>query len=338
MTLLQILELVASALGDNTPSVQIPIFNHFCFEKGRVYAYNYTTAVVAPLKTFTEDAIAVSGAPLLGFLRTTSDHAPDISFKSGSVILSVANTRISLPYLPKSEFLFEEPLAEDFHAGGVLSRQAVEAFGVCLETVSKDKSQVAHRGICARGNDLFSCDGDVITKVRASTINDGFLTSAFCQAILKVWSAIKPTEGSIYLGKGWVKAVIDEYTIYGRLPSISNPMNHQKVIDDTIGRDPVTYAQAPEGLIDALTRARVLADVENSKTHVSVRKGQLSLLTETSRGAIHDRLTFDHPDAEAWISAAKWQQALKHATELALCDACCVFINGGTTILVSNLG
>lgn len=328
------LELVGRALADNN---RIPIFEHFCFTGSHVFANNDNLAIIAPCET--SHPFAIKGHTLLGLLRASQSE--DVTFKVGDqqeVQIKAGKSNFKLPYFPKEQFLFKEP-TEKWKVVVDIDPVMLGAIEACLQTASRDAdTQAAFVGVwLKRGGTLYSCDGDALSRfsiLPAKQVGDYMMPNAFCETVLRVGT----TGGKLTLNDGWARATLDEFVIYGRLIKNDDPLDHEKLIYDTL-KGVLVPTPIPEGLDHALERARVVADPESKPTQLSVQDGNLHLLTDTSLGIVRDVLPFQHPDVVALVSAGLMQRSVKLTTEMAIMTNCCVFRNNnGLWQLLSNFG
>jgi hypothetical protein len=167
------------------------------------------------------------------------------------------------------------------------------------------------------------------------------IPNEFWEAVTKIVHETEADGGELFISKEWAKAAINNgYTIYGRLLTIDNPVDHGKLIEDTLKSEP-QYFKISDELPAALSRARVLADQESAKTTLTVEKGRLKLLTDTHNGMVRDSLAIaDVPDVQADVSAELLHRIVTQCDAMAIMENCTVFRKSGTKLfqLVSNLG
>jgi DNA polymerase III sliding clamp (beta) subunit (PCNA family) len=334
--LLNKLELVGRALADNN---LIPVFQCFCFTGTHVYANNDSLAIKTPC--LTDHPFAVNGKTLLGLLRASQSE--EVTFKLGDeheVLVKAGKSNFKLPYHTEDEFLFKEP--EDQWDLIIKNPSLATGLAACLQTASRDAAtQPAFVGVWLKfGSTLYSCDGDALSRFELSSPPPGgsfaanyMMPNAFCESLLRI-------EGSaeLRLNPEWAKASLGEYEVFGRLIVNENPLDHEKLIEDTIKQTPV-FAPVPEGLVHALDRARVVGDPESKPTQLTVEIGKLRLVTDTPLGVVKDVLPLEHPDVTALAAAHLLQRSIAQCKEMAIMANCCVFRDGEILFqLVSNYG
>lgn len=342
--LLEKLELVGRALAtDNL----VPIFQCFAFSGKTVTAFNDQIAITAPCKT--KEAFAVNGKVLLGLLQNTNAKDVDFSIEDDLVITADDST-FKLPWFPKTDFLFIEPDTKKT-GKGTLSYELMDGISDCLMTAAKDAAQAAFCGVFLSHQGgtptLYSTDGDAITRI---TISNGgiqtpgtMLPNSFCEALTKLFSAVgKETGGSggsLELAEDWAVATLNTgYTVYGRLLELDNALDHEAEIKKTL-KGKITYVPVPDGLIAALSRARVLSDAESVPTHLTIKDSTLTLRTKNQMGVVTDQLPFEHRDVTANVSAELMQRCTGMGHEMAIFDNVCVFRQEEKLfILTSNMG
>lgn len=329
------LELVKLALSNNS---QIPIFQCFCFSSGTVSSYNDTIAIVGPTE-FEGDA-GIHGVTLLGLLSTSQAEELALKLERDTAHLTLGKTVSKLPFQPLENFIFTVPKMK-WASKVPFTVGLAKALGLCLETVSNDETQKALHGITVLGDKLYSCDGDSLTRVNLETgigKSRYLLSTQFCSAVLKLWNTLEMTKGELRFHDEWIMADFGDWTVYGRVLEIQKPIDFEKLINDNLPKRP-KMCSPPEGLSAALSRARVLADAESTKTIITVSKGKALLNTETHMGSITDGLSYNSgTDVVAHVNASHVQRALRLADQIAILENCVVFENSeGVFQLVSNM-
>jgi DNA polymerase III sliding clamp (beta) subunit (PCNA family) len=342
--LVQKLELVGSALANND---LVPIFQCFCFSGNEVCCYNDALGIVTPCETPTY--FAVNGPVLLGLL--TNSLAEDVEFSSdeGSIVIKAGRSTFKLPYHPKTDFLFEAPELGKEAVLLPIDEDLISGLNACLLTSSTDNAQPAFMGVClANGKKyktLYSTDGDAISrytlKSPATKAPNRVLPNSFCQALIKIMTETKATKGSILINEEWAVASLEtEFTIYGRLLQVDNPLDYEKEISQTKPLDG-ERSLIPKALDHALSRARVLADPESAKTILLVEGDRLKLLTETAMGVVRDSVQMPvQPPVKANVSSQLVQRCIGLCDQMRISDNCVEFwtVDNSLYILTSNMG
>ncbi len=155
--LVQKLELVGRALASHD---LIPIFKCFVFDGETVYAYDDAVAIVA--KCEMPGMFAVDGGTLLGLLKNTQSEEVNFSIAGQEVTIKGGRSVFKLPYQTKEQFLFERPTGGDLKLG--VTSAFMEGLEACLRTSSKDTAQTALIGVLMNNQNMYSCDGDALTK------------------------------------------------------------------------------------------------------------------------------------------------------------------------------
>ena len=332
--LVKTLELIKPALATNNV---VPIFQCYVFGMGTVEAYDDQIAICGPCDI--EEDFAIHGNTLLGLLSNSKAEEVSFSFKDDTATLTMGKSVSRLPYQPKENFIFNAPTL-DVRKGIPFTESLANALNLCLETVSKDTTQPALLGVTLCGSNLYSCNGDALTRVAIKQAVKGrvLLPTAFCEAVLKLWSSLEMTKGTLCFDSEWVFADFGDWHVYGRVLEIPDPIDFDNEVKKTV-KGKVPLLAVPSGFGDALRRARVLAEPESQRTVVTVEKGRLRLLTETHMGEVKDELPLKgHPDVVAHVNAAHIQQAISHCEQFAILDNCTVFEAPDVFMLVSNMG
>lgn len=341
--LVKTLELIKPALATTN---MVPIFQCFIFNGDTVAAYDDQIAIVGP--SGVGMVCGIHGNTLLGLLCSSS--ASDVSFqlKNEVVTLGFMNTEAlkttsKLPFQPEENFIFKEPdMTEKWLFSLLFTESLFDAFKMCLETVSVDATQAALLGITLQGDKMYSCNGDALTRIQLRGSvgkNRVLLSSSFCSAVVKLWSTLAVTKGVLQFSDGWVWASFGDWSVYGRILEIQDPIDFEALIKRNLKQKTPTQ-ELPDGFAEALARARVLADPESQKTFASVEKGKLALHTETHMGEIRDVLLLEgHPDVDANVNASHLQRAIQYCDRIAFLDNCTLLEKLPDVLqIVSNMG
>ena len=327
--LLEKLELVGRALASDN---LVPMFQCFCFDTKQVCCFNDQIAITAPCKT--KEAFAVNGKVLLGLLQNCNAKSVDFSIED-DLVITADDSIFKLPWFPKTDFLFVEPETSDGE-DLTLNTDVIAGIEECLLTSAKDNAQAAFNGVWLTGDKLYSTDGDAISRyvLDAASSARGMLPSTFCDILTKV-----RTDGLLTLTADWAIADLNSgYTVCARLIQVDNPLDHEAEIKKTL-KGKITYQPVPDGLTNALSRARVLSDIESVPTQLTIENSVLTLLTRNQMGVVHDEIAFTHPDVQANVSAEMIQRCAGMGYEMAIMENCCVFKQGEKLfILTSNMG
>lgn len=346
--LVKLLELVQPALSDTD---LVPVFTHFMFCDGAVSASNDGLSIVAASKVVqTEGSVfAIKGSTLLGLLKNSAAEEVTLEeSKDHECVIKTGRSVFSLPYLTEDAFLFEAPGKERWLAKLRINEALISAIKTCLTTASKDHAAAAIMGVCFNLSEdelnLYSCDGDAITQCALSQFPyEGLgaftVPTTFCEALLKISGETKIVTGSLEINPDWVKAVIGDFTIYGRMTENKKPLDHANLIKKTL-TGKIQYVPLPDGFNEALARARVVADVESKPTTLIVEKGKLLLITETSMGVVRDELSIKgHSDVQATAHAELIQRSVGICDTIAIKENCTAYKLGDTVLqIVSNIG
>lgn len=341
------LELVRPALADQAV---VPIFLNYCFTGERVYAYNDQLGIVGPAET--NRAFAVHGKTLLNLLSNSKAREIELEFTEEEVLVKAGRSRMKLPWVNEEEFIFKEP--EEVEWPIVISgkRETLQMLEAVLKTVSDDTAFPTLMGVTLAANKdgvvtAYSCDGDAVSKyVMPKDVGKGPANTAltaptsFFRALQRIVKVTEAEEFEVTVSEEWAVAHIGDYSIYGRIILNSSPMDHEEMISKIL-RGKSGFFSIPQPLEQALSRARVLADAENTPTTLSFKEGKLRLSTETHNGAVRDVITVeaDIEEIEVSVSAAAIQNVLGSCTEMLILDQCTAYrCNEELLQVISNLG
>lgn len=329
------LELIKPALATNNT---IPIFQCFMFTEETVSGYNGEIAISGPCEVASE--CGIHGSTLLGLLSNSTAPEFELELAGSTATIKTGRTTSKLPFEPRESFIFETP-DQDYKSVLAITGSFIEGLKLARETVSNDTTQVALLGITIQDDEMYSCDGDTVTRVRLK-VGIGrhriLLSTAFCEAVLRLWSELDMVKGKLHFNDKMVMADFTEWQVFGTILGIPNPIDFDAEIKKTIKGWKGNLQAIPEGLDAALSRARVLSDPESQKTTVTVAKGRLGLLTETHMGEIRDDLPLKgHVDIKVNINAAHLQRALKVCNQIAFLENCAVLEAENVLLIVSNM-
>lgn len=342
--LVKLLELVNPAVSS---SGLVPVFGCFMFTKNAITAFN-GDALAIKAKFGNEKVFAVDGKTLLGLLQNSGAEEVSMTVEKQDVHVRSGKSNFKLPYFNKEDFLFEEP-REKWEASCDCTTELLKGIEVCLTTTCRDNAMPALMGLTfnCEGTDLttiYSCDGDAVTRFVTENGYEGegifTVPNSFCDALLKICNESEGVSGKIELSSNWVKATLNNgFTVYGRVIKTDNPLDHEKLITDTMtGKS--SFVDLPEGLSEALARARVLADPESKPTLLTVFNGKLDLLTKATLGEAHDELPLKkHDDVEAEVHASLVQRSIGICDQISIRENCVAYQSGAQILqVVSNVG
>ena len=339
--LVKTLELVRPAVSD---SDLVPIFTHYVFEGGEVYGYNDAIGIIA--KCDVGQTFAVQGKLLLDLLKSLS--AEEVTFTQGDndIKIKAGKSLLNLPWLPKEDFVFEvpdTPTSATIKAGEDL----VTGIETCLLTASTDQTAPAIMGVTfnfGKELTLYSCDGDAITRYRVDAKPKGsgvyMAPTPFCDAVVKVWKETGPSDFTISFNKDWAFAEFKNWNIniYGSMKEIDTPLDHAKLIKETMTgkQKPVPV---PLNMVEALGRARVIADLSSAVTEVTIDdSGCLKLLTQgTGTGECTDTLTIrGHDPVRCHVHASLIERCYRVCDHTTFQEAYSAHSTGGKILVICS--
>jgi DNA polymerase III sliding clamp (beta) subunit (PCNA family) len=350
--LIEVLEMLRPAIADKG---LVPIFTTYCFTGSELYAYNDDLGILTQWES--NQPFAVDGNTLLGLLKNSRAKEVEFVFNdentdAGSVLVKAGRSRFRLPFFTEEEFLFDSPAngaAWDIQID--VDAAFMEGLQFCMVTTSTDNTMPALMGVTLRkegkGLGLFSCDGDCISRYgfKGKPTDEQYtLPNDFCSAMVKIVAG-ELGGTKLMLNKEWAWVSFKQgedrtIEIFGRILSASDKIDHAELIKKTVKAEP-DYLGVPDGLDNALSRARVVADSESLPTVISFdAEGKLRLSTESkSLGIVKDMLPTDgHPEVKAAVSAALMQRALTVSDRLAVLENCTVYRKGDNLFqIISNM-
>jgi len=321
------LEVVGRALERNNI---LPIYEYFCFTGNTVFSFCDSFGIVAPWDTPTP--FAVHGPTFLGLLKATKDDKIDLNLDQHQLKITAGKSEYVLPAKGIEDFIWAEP---NFPSKDI-SLDIIQGIECCLPTASENLALEAFSRIYIGTFEgklaVYSTDGDALTKY-VTTLNgdaDVCLDRDFCDAVVKTGG------GKLVIGSEWVCSLFEDYKVYGRNLGPST-FNYEDYISKILGGPLPDLIPFPLKFDDALTRARVVADIETSPTTLFIENNQLTLLTDTPFGEVLDTMKVKHADIEAQVSASLMQSNMTGCTNLRVLAKCCIFKGEQVLRLISNL-
>lgn len=342
LELLKNLELIRPSVSD---SDLVPIFTHYILDENKTYGYNDSIAIISNAHDW-GDSLALHGKTLLELLKSISTDEVVFSINEDEVKIKAGKGVYDLPWLPKDDFLFEEPklVSPCTIEGGA---DLIEGIETCLITASKDQTAAAIMGVTFNfqktGLTLYSCDGDAITRYTVDGASKGtgslMVPTPFCSALVKAAKETGTEKFKLSVNEDWACAQLPNWklSIYGRMKPIDEPLDHAKLIKDSMKgiQSPV---QIPLGLSEALGRASIVAESTSATTKVICDgNGAVQLLTQSATGKIEDRLTFrNHGEFSVHIHSSLVHRCLGVSQNIAFGHNCTVYSKGEKILVVCS--
>lgn len=326
--LVGILDVVGRAIERNN---LLPIYEYYCFTGKTVFGWQDSFGIVALCEV--PVPFAVHGPTFLGMLKSIKEDKVELEVTNGQLKITAGKTESVLPVKGPEDFVWHEP---EFKVGGEIDMDLIKGIECCIPTASENLALEAFsRVYIGTYNDrlaVYSTDGDAFTRYVTTLTGkaDTCLSRAFCEAIVKTGG------GKLVIGDEWVCSLFEDYKVYG--PNLgSTTFDYEDYMEKILEGPVPDLTSFPLKFDDALTRARVMADIETSPTKMMIQKNQLALLTETPFGEVFDTMKLKHPDIEVSFHAKLIQENMKGCSEFRALDKCCVFKGDQILRLTSNL-
>jgi len=328
--LLATLELVSRGLKNNS---LIPAFNYVCFTGETVFTWNDSIGVVAPCKT--DKAFGVHGPTLIGLLKSSSSDTVELNLTKEALHIVSGASDFKLPYITLEEFVWKEPAFDGLKL--VSDHDFLGALNESLLTCSSDQAlggfnQIGF-GVENKKVVIYSFNGDACTKAWTNCpVRDEFNKFAINKDFAETIDI-----GDVYVNPDWVVFEGDGHRVYGR--NLGTPaIDYDKDIRETVGVNNYKFVPIPEGLDDALSRARVVADAETNPTVLLMGRGKLTLDTDTPIGNVFDCLDATMVDTiEVKVSAKLFQEAIEGCDEFIILENVTIFKGPQLLRIVGNL-
>lgn len=319
----------------------VPAFEAYCFTGDHLYTYKDSIGIKIPCEC--PESFGVHGVTITGLLKNTRVNNIEFKIERDTLVCKAGKSKIKLPYVHPDDFLLEEPEFGDDGVVFELDEALMEGLQLCKLTASTDTSAPALMGVAVQSGDcnsFYSCDGDSLSHYVIDTNDQDYegtymLSNDFCDALLRMQKGGVTMEGVLTVNDEWAEVVLHGgIKLIGRVIEVPDRLDYADIMSRTMKTEPA-FVAPPKGLYEALSRARVLADVENTPSAITVKDGKLKLHTETKIGEVTDTFAFpDCPELDIIVSAALIQRSLQICDRFAILENCIVFEKDGNLLQV----
>ncbi len=333
----------------------IPILSHLCFTGTHAMAYNDQIGISVPFKT--EFSGAVPGDVLLNLLHNSK--AKDIDFipSDNELLIKAASSRLKLPLLPDSSFVFEmpEPKAPPLLPDSSLPVKVedfISAVDECLLSVGNDASVPDQLGvtIIPDGKELAICATNNATMTysrvalsRKCDLKDRTtISTEFCKQLLKLSKDDPKIKIEVHDDHS-LATTNAGVRLFGKLIEIEKPLDFLGVLKHHVTDDVVKSAvPIPDKLRLILERAVVVtmsSATEQTRTAISIQGGKMQFITKSALGEVVDSVLLGEgqPDTTLDIEC-KWLKAGYSAgfDKMRVTERCFIMFNKYTTYVVAG--
>ena len=304
----QALRTVSPALGDGA---ELPVHACVCFDGDKVFAYDETVAILAPMKS--DFVGAVPGKLLGSWTNAVGGAEVTISQKGKNLNVSCGKAKIALPVIGNDEFQFVAPNMEEtrvFEMGVDeihTIRQAMLAMGTDLNAKARlgltvdfemsDDDGTAIMVVYGTNNTTLTRAITPISVEADEDLAPFVLPPRFCELLVA-----HAHEGAVlYIDDGWIAADLDDgVEVYCRALTDMDVATFRSLFTDA---DEIndTIIPIPEEFADALTRSEILLSAAgDTMASIAVKGGTLHITTDTSVGRGNDAMKIegDHDDVD----------------------------------------
>ena len=332
-----------------------PIFSHFCFASGAVYAYNDLCAILAPLDV--DITAGLRGDTLLGLLPTLGEEVT-LTQEEGTVTLKSGKSKVDLPALLEDAFMFEAPEVE-WDLVVQVTAPFLDGLQRCAETVGDDSQNREFTGVTIaydKGLSLFSSDNTRLScfdakggYTAASTTTPGswMLSGRACTLLVEAWmnsdTEKEASTCTLHLSKDWLLFSTPNLLFYSKLlpeappdfagvlkriaPKKATWMRIPVDFRATVARALVLTAKAPTAALQLWVEGKTLL-AELAQTG-DVRFGDLSDASPLSE-EVAPALTIS-------IGVVKLAESLERAEFMCFSERCLGVRVGGYTCWIATL-
>lgn len=337
--LLSVLSMVAKGTDRNS---LIPVYEYFCFTGETVFGFSDALGVVVPYKT--KQIFAIHGPTFTKLLEASKSDDIEISPTQDGLAIAAGSSEYTIPIKGADEFVWKEPNTQGFE----IDYEVITGIINCIPTCSDNLALEAFNRICIKthGPDHILCvyatDGDAITKYTTDLKMDKgvdlCLSRDFCDAITKI--GIGPSSAAkMKVGPEWI--CIDnspKFRLYGHNLGPTT-LDYEIQINKALNQNKSSLVPIPDKLLDqALTRARVVADIETTATSIIIENKEMLIQTLTPFGDVFDSIKVSHPDIEISINAKIVQNSIQNCTTFKLTPNSSIFMGDKVLRVVGNIG
>lgn len=289
-------------LSDVEPALAVkelvPVLSHFWFTGKTVMAYNDHIAISTPCKTEFKGAVPRT---LLSLLKTSKAKDVEFDVDGENMIVKAATSKFKLSVLPKEDFVFTMPSAQDVQKLPVDVGRFLQALEACMKSVGHDTSQADHMGVTLIRDGkqllLFATDratithGSVAIKGELTFKGRAILPADFCHELMRI--AKGATELRLEIDNEHVFLTHNGTNLFGRLVEPDAPLDFVSLLDRLYPeRFEKVMCEIPTKLQAILDRAIIVTDaaVDKTKMKITVAEGIAKFASSSERGEVTDRL------------------------------------------------
>lgn len=337
----KILKTVAPALSTHDI---IPVFQCFCFSGGTITAFDERVAMQMPCEDFGLEG-AVDGKLLMRWVSAATKDL-EATTNKGDLLLKSGRSRIKLPIIPKSDFLFEYPNTKKAPNVYFESEDFISALQRAMVSLGIDPGSPTLLGITLEFSE------GVITMYSSNNVT---LTRTQCVANVPIdligLDVIMPPRlvSLIYksrtlgfhqmtVGKGYFSFDTAEgVRVFGRQARGADVDQFLEFLEGVVWGSPA-WCRSPEGFKEAIQRSMMMGDDPRLEIEVS---GQIATLkTRDKKGESKDKIKFKgHGDTKVTISPSTLKASADFYEDIQLVEGECLALQGeGFQHIVSLLG
>ncbi len=335
----------------------IPILSHLCFTGTHAMAYNDHIGISVPFKT--EFTGAVPGDVLLNLLRNSKAKDVDFTANETELLIKAASSRLKLPLLPDSSFVFEMPdpkspppkgLSKESQTLPVKVEDFISAVDECLLSVGNDASVPDQLGvtIIPDGTELAICATNNATMTYSRVALSGkcnlkdraTISTEFCKQLLKLSKDDPKIKVEVHDDHS-LATTSAGVRLFGKLIEIEKPLDFLGVLKHHVTDDVIkTAVPIPSKLRLMLERAVIVtmsSATEQTRTTISIQGGKMRFVTKSALGEVVDTVLLGegHPDTTLDIEC-KWLKAgYGGFDKMLMTERCFIMFNKYTTYLVA---
>lgn len=325
----------------------VPVLSHFWFTGKTVMGYNDHIAISTPCATDFKGAVPKT---LLQLLKTSKAKEVEFDVDGENMVVKAASSKFKLAVLPKEDFVFTMPKADEVPKLPVDAGRFLQALEACMFSIGNDTSQADHMGVTFIRDDnqllMFATDRSTIThgvvSIKGKYPFNGrvIVPTDFCQELLRI--AKGATELHMEITKEHVFVTHNGTQLFGRNVEPDTPLDFISWLDRLFPESAEKkLSQIPTKLLPILERACIVTDsaVDKTKMKVKVADGVANFVSVSERGEVTDKLQLEkHPPVTCNVDPKRFRDGYGRFEKFVMTKDAVIMTKDSIVYLVSASG
>ncbi len=342
LELLSILKLCEPGLA---PKPLIEELVHVWYTGEKVFTFNDTIGIVAPLKT--EFKGSMKGSLILGLLEKSRARDIEIlpSENENEVLVKAANARLNLAYFPIDQSIWQPPKfpEKDYVT---ITKELLKAIDDVLISIGQDTSIPDQLGVTLQPVDghlrIYTTDSKTISRAVIPFKQFSFsqriiLPAVFCEQLLKICKQ----GGKLAISNDSVMAEsINGVQLFSRLIESVRPLEFDSTIEAALAQvKEADFISVPNRFKLAIERVSIVLESHiGEPAQFTIQDGTLRLFAQTNLGQIKDsmRLEGEHESIDLHVDPTLVKRALAGRSHFYLLPSCIVLSSDNFIHLIST--